>query len=114
MDHEEAKEEEEDGESSGSDSDYEEEDDDEGAKGRGSGDGNLHPCADVRMIDFAHVELRPPPPPTAEARAGCWREDENYMFGLASLLEHLRRLWARARELEAGETGPPPAAVSGV
>lgn len=68
--------------------------------------GARHPAADVRMIDFAHVELQEGNGGGGEgdalaARAG----DENYMHGLASLLEHLRRLRARAAAVEAGHGG---------
>ena len=53
--------------------------------------GQWHPAADMRMIDFAHVELR-----EGGTAGGGDRGDENYMYGLRSLLAHLRRLQARA------------------
>lgn len=62
----------------------------------GAGAHRHHPAADVRMIDFAHVEIREGS--DASATAG----DENYMYGLASLLAHLRRLRARAAVAAAG------------
>lgn len=64
--------------------------------GDASEGGRRHPVADVRMIDFAHVELR-----EGGHEAGA-AGDENYMYGLLSLLEHLRRLRARAAALEGG------------
>lgn len=42
---------------------------------------------DLRMIDFAHVQIR------GEEGEGGWEEgDVNYMYGLSSLLRHLKEL----------------------
>lgn len=65
-----------------------------------------HPYVDVRMIDFAHVGFRQPPAVQEEGggAGACHHHredgaeeawDEDYLYGLRSLIRHLRELRER-------------------
>lgn len=81
-------------------------DDDDGDSDDGEGP---HPFVDVRMIDFAHVGFRPPRPSAAvchnhegaDGAGEAW--DEDYLYGLRSLIRHLKELRARYATVEERE-----------
>ena len=71
--------------------------------GDGGGDGSFL-GVDVRMIDFAHVQLRGEEGEGKEGEEGEWEEgDVNYLYGLTSLLEHLKALRVEVEKEEEEE-----------
>ncbi len=55
---------------------------------------------DVRMIDFAHVQMREEEEEEEEEEGGWEEGDGNYVYGLVSLLRHLKALQREEREEE--------------